>query len=116
MTHFHLTLVSNNAKTGKIPVSTSSADTCPKTCGQFETCYAKTGPLALHWNKITAGTRGTNLREFTAAIKALPAGQLWRHNQAGDLPGADETIDAGQLASWSRRTPAKMVLRIHIRK
>jgi hypothetical protein len=98
MTHFHLTLVSNNAKTGKIPVSTSSADTCPKTCGQFETCYAKTGPLALHWKKITAGARGTNLREFTAAIEALPAGQLWRHNQAGDLPGTNETIDAGALA------------------
>ncbi len=45
--------------------------------------------------------------EFTAAIKALPAGQLWRHNQAGDLPGADETIDAGQLAKLVKANAGK---------
>jgi hypothetical protein len=107
MTIFHLTLMSNNVKTGRIPVSTISADTCPKTCGQFKTCYAKTGPLALHWNKITAGLRGASLREFTAAIAALPPGQLWRHNQAGDLPGTDQTIDKRQLARLVKANTGK---------
>jgi hypothetical protein len=37
--------------------------------------------------------------EFVSAIKALPAGILWRHNQAGDLPGMGETIDAAALAA-----------------
>jgi hypothetical protein len=35
--------------------------------------------------------------DFTTAIAALPEGQLWRHNQAGDLPGVGDTIDTGEL-------------------
>jgi len=48
-------------------------------------CYADSGPLALHWNKIPY--RGMPWEDFCEAIAALPAGTLWRHNQAGDLPG-----------------------------
>jgi hypothetical protein len=32
-----------------------------------------------------------------ATIAALPDGQLWRHNQAGDLPQAGGTVDAVKL-------------------
>jgi hypothetical protein len=49
-------------------------------------CYAASGPLAIHWQAITKGDRGTPLADFLQAIRSLPAGQLWRHNQAGDLP------------------------------
>ena len=31
---------------------------------------------------------------FTKQIAALPADTLWRHNQAGDLPGVGDAIDA----------------------
>jgi hypothetical protein len=88
---FHLTPSSKNAKTGPIPVSTSSRATCPASCPfRGHGCYAETGPLALHWDAVTAGSRGLPWRQFLAAIAALPKGQLWRHNQAGDLyrPGA----------------------------
>jgi hypothetical protein len=34
---------------------------------------------------------------FTSKIAALPAGTLWRHNQAGDLPGNGDTIDREAL-------------------
>jgi hypothetical protein len=84
---FHLSRVSSNAKTGKIPVSTSSKATCPATCPFMGNgCYAASGPLALHWAAVTRGERGTPFAEFLAAIRSLPVGQLWRHNQAGDLP------------------------------
>jgi len=56
-------------------------------------CYASTGPLALHWAAVTAGKRGADLQSFTASIAALPDGTLWRHNQAGDLPGDGHTVD-----------------------
>jgi hypothetical protein len=56
-------------------------------------CYAYSGPLALHWRAVSEGKRGTDWGEFTAAIAALPAGQLWRHNQAGDLPVSGGTVD-----------------------
>jgi len=99
----HLTIKSANVKVGPIPVSTSSRATCPTSCA-FAThneggCYAASGPLALHWAKVTSGERGMAWPEFTASIAALPDGQLWRHNQAGDLPGDGERIDAAALAA-----------------
>lgn len=39
-----------------------------------------------HWDAVTRGDRGEPLQRFLANIAALPVGQLWRHNQAGDLP------------------------------
>lgn len=95
---YHLTRKSSNRKTGPIPVSTSSAKLCPKDCPFAKGgCYAKGGPLAMHWAQVTAGTRGTNLKRFCAEIRQLPAGQVWRHNQAGDLPGDGTRIRAKAL-------------------
>ena len=93
--NFQLTPISKNAKTGPIPVSTTSAETCPDACPfKKNGCYADAGPLALHWAKVSEGERGGTLEAFTKAIKAFPKGQLWRHNQAGDLPGENDAIDA----------------------
>lgn len=94
MAQYHLTRVSNNAKTGRIPVSTTSADTCPDSCPlKSAGCYAKSGKLNMHWNAVTANKRGSSFDEFIEQIERLPLGQLWRHNQAGDLMGLNETID-----------------------
>jgi hypothetical protein len=65
-------------------------------------CYASSGPLALHWSAVSSGTRGTDWSTFVGAIADLPDGQLWRHNQAGDLPGDGRTVDPvalGQLVA-----------------
>ena len=95
---FHLTPKSSNAKTGPIPVSTTSSDTCPDACSfKAGGCYAKSGPLALHWRAIDEGKRGTDLSGFCQSISALPDGQLWRLNQAGDLPGNGSLIDTVAL-------------------
>jgi hypothetical protein len=93
----HLTLKSANAKTGPIPVSTTEQASCPDDCTMKKECYAKSGPLALHWAAVSNGTRGTSWGQFVATIAALPDGQLWRHNQAGDLPQVDGTVDAVKL-------------------
>lgn len=93
----HLTLKSANVKTGPIPVSTTAKESCPTDCAMRAECYAASGPLALHWAAVSAGTRGTSWGQFTQAIAALPEGQLWRHNQAGDLPQTGGTIDAVKL-------------------
>ena len=91
----HLTLKSANVKTGPIPVSTTTKDSCPTDCAMASACYAASGPLALHWNKVTAGDRGTDWTTFAQAVAKLPDGQLWRHNQAGDLP--KDPVLIGQL-------------------
>ncbi len=90
-----LTIKSSNRKVGKIPVSTSSADTCPDDCPfKGNGCYAYGYPLKGHWDKVTDRQRGDTFQVFLGKISALPKGQLWRHNQAGDLPGSNGKLDA----------------------
>jgi hypothetical protein len=43
----------------------------------------------LFWGKVDRGQAGVEWSEFCGQIEALPEGQLWRHNQAGDLPTVD---------------------------
>lgn len=94
----HLTLKSANVKTGPIPVSTTSALSCSDTCPFKDNgCYAESGPLALHWRAVTAGDRGLTWPEFCDEVSRLPAGQLWRHNQAGDLPGIGDYINPAAM-------------------
>lgn len=97
---YHLTTQSDNVKTGPIPVSTTGKQSCPDSCPlKAGGCYAKGGPLGMHWQKVTAGQRGEALLAFADKISALPAGQVWRHNQAGDLPGVGNRIDPEGLAA-----------------
>ena len=94
----HLTLKSRNEKTGPIPVSITSAESCPAACpfnnSNAGGCYANGGPLAIHWRKVTEKRAGESFSRFLDKIRALPDGQLWRHNQAGDLKGKGNRIDA----------------------
>lgn len=99
MSQVHLSLKSSNAKTGPIPVSTTERSSCPTDCAfRKNGCYADAGPLALHWNAVSAGARGTGWNEFCDAIANLPEGQVWRHNQAGDLPSDGAKIDVDAMA------------------
>lgn len=95
----HLTLKSRNEKTGPMPVSTTESRSCPEACPLREKgCYAKLGPLGLFWGKVDKGEAGLPWEAFTAEIAKLPLGTMWRHNQAGDLPGEGDMIDQAKLA------------------
>jgi hypothetical protein len=100
MLKFHLTRVSSNSKTGPIPVSTSSRETCPTACPfRGAGCYAESGPLAIHWSAVTSGARGVVWEDFLKSVAALPPGQLWRHNQAGDLYNPSSAVGRYALAA-----------------
>lgn len=91
-------LDSRNRKTGRIPVSMTSARTCPGSCPLFGSgCYAEQHMIAIHWRRLSDGT-GLSWSAFVAKVAALPDGQIWRHNEAGDLPGDGERIDRAKLA------------------
>jgi len=94
MTQVHLTLKSRNEKVGPIPVSTTEAKSCPSDCPFKKSgCYADGGPLALFWGKVSRHEAGVSWGEFCSSVAGLPEGQLWRHNQAGDLPSEEGFID-----------------------
>ena len=107
--HVTLNMASGNRKVGPIPVSTTEESSCPNECPMKGTdCYARFGPLGMHWRKIGEGGRGTQWDFFCKAVKKFPKFQLWRHNQAGDLPqnenGKIDAIKAGQLSKASQHT------------
>ena len=108
MENYYLNMASGNKKTGIMPVSTSHRGTCPASCPfKVKGCYAKSGPLAFHWTKVTEGVRGGVWTEFLAQVRKIPKGTLWRHNQAGDLVGANDRIDAAALSELVKANNGK---------
>ena len=107
----HTTIKSNNRKVGKIPVTTTSADTCPDVCpfnnANEGGCYANGGPLAMHWAKVTKRERGDGWSTFIAKVKSFKVGELWRHNQAGDLAGDGKLLDADANAELADANTGK---------
>jgi hypothetical protein len=94
----HFIAVSQNAKTGAIPVSIIERGSCWPGCALYENgCYAESGALAMHWDRVSRGMRGGSWLEFCAKIAALRPGRLWRYAQAGDLPGYGAKIDGALL-------------------
>ena len=105
---FHITPKSKNAKVGKMAVTTSTATTCPTSCPfKSNGCYADSGPLKLHWDKVTRKERGDDWSTFIDKIKDLPTGSKWRHNQAGDLPGDMEKLDAEKCIQLAKANKGK---------
>jgi hypothetical protein len=92
----NLVRVSANKKTGPIPVSYTTPESCPDACSLKKNgCYADSGPVQFAWRK--AESHGVEWNEFCDKIATLPKGQLWRHNVAGDLPGQNNEIDPQAL-------------------
>ena len=95
--------VSGNSKVGPIPVSGSLSSTCPATCpfapkdGKANGCYAAYGPLSWTWRKLNNGGLGMEWVTFVGKIKKLWRGEMWRHNQFGDLAGVGNKIDLAKL-------------------
>lgn len=108
MSDVYLKLVSDNTKTGPIPVSTMPRETCSDACPlKRNGCYGDNFPISLHWNKVSTGERGYTWKEYCQAISAFPEGQLWRHSQVGDLPGTGDAIDMVRLKRMVKANEGK---------
>src|ERR1700732_4981137 len=107
----HFIHVSQNAKTGPIPVSIIERASCWPGCALYENgCYAETGALAMHWRRVSRGLAGGAWSEFCAKIAALRPGRLWRYAQAGDLPGYGAQIDGELLNELVAANAGKQVI------
>jgi hypothetical protein len=103
--------VSQNAKTGPIPASIVERWSCWPGCALYENgCYAETGALAMHWDRVSRGFAGGSWSEFCSKVAALRPGRLWRYAQAGDLPGYGPQIDATLLEELVAANAGKNVI------
>lgn len=88
---------SKGEKLGGIPVTITTANTCPPSCGLYgKGCYAEFHLTRVWWRK--AQTEGLEWEIFLRWVRELPEGTLWRHNLAGDLPGIGEVINIAKTA------------------
>ena len=94
-TNIHMVAGSQNRKTGPIPVTTSDKGSCPPGCALWDCCYGRYGNLGIFWERMSNGKMTTE--EALDMISRLPYNQLWRHDQAGDLPGRGNRISEHQL-------------------
>ena len=91
---------SSNIKTGPIPTTYASRDTCPPSCPHINAdCYAEAYHTRLAWKRAETGA---TVAETVRFIQAMPTGQLWRHAVAGDLWGKGEQVDAAALGEIVR--------------
>lgn len=97
MTEFYgFSMSSGNAKTGPMPVTTGPKSSCPNSCPMKNNgCYAATGRINIHWARLN--NKGLDFRQLLLNIKLIQSGNIWRLNQAGDLPGKGEKINAVKL-------------------
>ena len=98
---YHFIPESSNRKTGAIPVTYSERASCPPSCPHYRAdCYAEDFYTRMAWDKVPQ--RGGTLEALCEAVAALPEGQLWRMNVAGDLPGEGEAVDPAALGEIVR--------------
>jgi hypothetical protein len=103
---FSFTRVSGNEKTGPIPTVMVTRDTCPPSCPLYKAgCYARAGMVRIHWDRVEE--RGMSLESLAANVAALPRNQVWRYGVAGDLPGAEEDVDAQALQALCHANTGK---------
>lgn len=103
---YRVTQKSRNKKTGPIMVTTSEQKSCPAACPlKNNGCYADSGPLALVWRDVAKV--GTDINGLSDKIKTVKDGDIWRHNQAGDLAHNREAIKATHLAAIVKANQGK---------
>lgn len=81
---FKLTINSRNKKTGVMPTTMSSKNTCPSSCVLLKNgCYGSLGHTNIWWTRLNE--TGLNFSELVSGIEKLPPTTIWRHNVVGDL-------------------------------
>src|SRR5258705_1494429 len=90
----HFIAVSPNAKTGPIPVSIIERASCWAGCALYENgCYAETGALAMHWDRVSRGSAGGCLVAVWEKGATRRSGPPWCLSPAGDHPRYRTAID-----------------------
>lgn len=98
---------SHNKKTGAMPVTSTSMDSCPLSCALYADCYGKSGHTRIHWNKLEK--IGIDYNQLMNLINALKKKTAIRFNVVGDLAYANGIIDATKLLKLSNVVKNRML-------
>lgn len=98
---------SHNKKTGAMPVTSTSMDSCPLSCALYADCYGKSGHTRIHWNKLEK--TGIDYNDLLNLINALKKKSQIRFNVIGDIAHLDGVIDATKLIKLSNIVKNRML-------
>ena len=101
-----LVLSSKNGKTGDVPQTYTTGNTCPSSCWWRANgaCYAKSGHCALHWQDKAGIGQWFTVDQLKKELKhKVVPGALIRHNVAGDIAVAGGSqIDNDLLSNLTK--------------
>lgn len=85
MTRHHIVVRSSNRKVGKLTVTRTTTETCPRSCPLLgQGCYDQGGNGRIHRDKVDRGEyRTASEAEFLADLPNFTS--VFRHNEGGDL-------------------------------
>ena len=101
-------------------VTSSGKDSCPNTCPLKDAgCYATYSYMGILWNRLTESNPGDSIangkssvparawRDLLSMVRSLPSGDLWRHNQMGDLAHTNGRINQRKLGELVQANAGK---------
>lgn len=111
MIPIHFVQRSSNQKLGPIPATTLGRQGCPTSCAFYGNgCYGDSGPVQLHWRKVTSGERDLGLEETCRKISELDPGQIWRHAVVGDVTDQDNRVDRELMGALTQANAGRPVI------
>lgn len=93
---YHISLSSNNGKTGGMVVTSAPRQTCPGDCPFWNNgCYGQNYGINFTWAAISqeCHKNGLTFEEYVVKLRSLPKGRKVRGNQVGDLPGTGNNLN-----------------------
>jgi hypothetical protein len=114
-TYYQFVANSHNKKTGSMPVTSTSSNSCPLTCGLYKDCYGKSSYTRIQWDKLDK--KGIDFNQLINLINSLRKNSPIRFNVVGDLTNNDGIVDATKLiklANTVKNRDLDMILYTHL--
>jgi len=114
-TYYQFVANSHNKKTGAMPVTSTSSNSCPLTCGLYNDCYGKSSYTRIQWDKLDK--KGIDFNQLINLINSLRKNSPIRFNVVGDLVNNDGIVDSTKLiklANTVKNRALDMIIYTHL--
>lgn len=114
-TYYQFVANSHNKKTGAMPVTSTSSNSCPVSCGLYNDCYGKSSYTRIQWDKLDK--KGIDFNQLCNLISSLRKNSPIRFNVVGDLSNNNGVVDSVKLiklANIVKNRALDMILYTHL--